>query len=252
MSNLPPRVCTLFYKEKHKTRMENIPPTFFSQLSIIILVALWIYFFIYSYRSKAIFPWGFSIVILGILVSGIGYHFYNNKVVVFSISLSLTVGLIGVLWNINNIRDQFHVEDVGEFLRSVGIGLIFGFIAGFFIIITQGTKYVQIDSRFTTNAFIIITVQTSMAEELIFRGFLLDYLRKCKTNHSFAVVFQALIFAALHMPLYLDDWRATFFSLLFGVTAGYLTWKSSNLISALVLHVVANLIAATWSLSLLM
>lgn len=214
-------------------------------------MVLWVYFFIYSYRHKVIFPWGFSIVIVGILVSGIGYHYYNNKVVVFSINFPLAVSLIGILCNINNVQNQFYVRNLREFLRLIGIGLISGLLLGFVLGITaQGAKYFQIPSQYTVAALIAIGVQGSLAEELLFRGYFLGYLRRYEFNTIFAILLQALIFAFLHIPLYVDNWKALFVIFLTGVTTGYFTWKNNNLVSAIVLHIVANLVALLlWMLS---
>jgi len=223
--------------------MEDISPTIFSRLYIIILIALWAYFFIYSYRHKIMFPWGFSFVIVGYLVFGIGYRFYNKQVMVFSINLSLAVSLIGMLWNINNIREQFYIRNIGGLLRFVGTGLISGLLFGFFMITTQGTKYIQVGSQYTITALIASGIQASIAEEFLIRGYFLSYLRKYEFNQFFAIVFQALMFTFSHIPRYSGNWMAVFIIFLFGVTAGYLTWKSNNLISAFVLHIVANLMA---------
>jgi len=204
------------------------------------------YFFIHSYRHKDIFPWGFGIVFAGLLVTGIGYQFSDNQVVIFSMNLTLAVSLIGILWNINNIQDQFRIGNISKFLLFTGTGLACGLLLGFFFVIVQGTKYIQVDPRYTITAYITSSIQTSMAEELLFRGYLLSYLRKYEFNLVFSVVFQALLFAILHIPRYPGNWTAIFIVFLGGLTAGYLTWKNINLIPALVLHIVINLMAVTW------
>ena len=59
-------------------------------------------------------------------------------------------------------------------------------------------------------------------------------------------MFQALLFAVLHLPRYPGDWIVILIALLSGVTAGYLTWKSNNLFSALTLHIAFNLLIVMW------
>lgn len=226
--------------------MENISLITILGLSIFALLVLWVYFFVYSYRHKDIFPWGFSIVFIGLLVTGLRYRVYGNQVVVFSIEFSLVVSLIGILLNVNQIRSQLYIKDGGEFLHFTGIGLAAGLLFGFFFILAQGTKHFEVDSRYAVTAYIASSIQASMAEELLFRGYLLSYLRKYKINLVFSVLFQALIFAVLHIPRYPGNWIVIFIVFLTGVTAGLLTWENSNLNSALVLHIAFNLLVVLW------
>ncbi len=150
--------------------MENISLITISRLPFFALFLLWVYFFIYAYRHKDIFPWGFSIVFIGLLVSGIGYQFRNNQVVILSIYLPLAVSLIGMMLNINHIRSQFYVWNIGDFLRFMATGLVSGLLLGFFFVIAQSAEYFQVDSRYTLSIYIASSIQASMAEEFLFRG----------------------------------------------------------------------------------
>ncbi|MCI0550302.1 MAG: CPBP family intramembrane metalloprotease [Anaerolineae bacterium] len=230
--------------------MKTIPLTVLLLLfNFVLVITLWIYFFIHSYRRKIPLPWGFGIVIAGILLSGTGIPVYHNHVVVFFITLPFAVGLVGTVWNINDIKNQLHVRGIGEFLRFVGIGLTYGLLFGFIIVIAQVPKYVEVPAQYTITALIAIGIQASIAEELLFRGYFLGYLRKYELNRISVIVIQALIFAIFHVPLYLGNWIALSIIFLIGVTAGDLTWKSNNLIPAFVLHIVLNLIAVIWRLA---
>lgn len=229
--------------------MENIPPIIFDGLALLMLFAIWIYFFVYSYRCKVEFPWGMIIVVVGILVSGVDYYVSYDKAVIFSISLPLVVSLTGVLWDINNIRKQLYSKSAREFLRFVGTGLIYGFLLAVFFIALDGTKNIPVDPSYTYTSIIALVIQGGIAEELLFRGYLLSYLKKYECNHIFAIVFQALIFAFLHVSLYSDNLMALLIVFLTGVTAGYLTWKNNNLVSAFVIHIVFNLMTVIWWLA---
>jgi membrane protease YdiL (CAAX protease family) len=241
--------AALFSKQK-TTHMTNSFLVYIAGLSISALILLWIYFFIYSYRHKDSFPWGFSIEFIGLLLNGARYQVYDNQVVIFSIGFSLLVSLIGILLNVNNIQNQFVIRDRDEFLRFTGRGLASGLLFGFFFILAQGTKDFQIDLRYALTAYIATSIQAGIAEELQFRGYLFGYLRKYEFSPIFSVVFPALIFAILHIPRYPGNWVVIFIAFLAGLTAGYLTWKSNNLISALVLHVTFNLLIVVWWLTI--
>lgn len=220
-------------------------------LSIVVIFAFWIYFFIYSHQHKerSISPWGYSIVIIGIIVLNFGIPIFYEQVVIFSINLSLAIGLIGVFLNISNIIDLFSFRNKGGIFCFVGIGLLSGLLLGLHFITPEGIKYVQVSPKYTPIALIASTIQISIAEEILFRGYFLSYLRKCELNQIFAIVFQALIFTFLHIPKFLGDWTAVFINFLFEITAGYVTWKSNSLYPAIILHMSTNLMAVIWWLN---
>jgi membrane protease YdiL (CAAX protease family) len=221
----------------------------FQTLSFLVLLAFWIYLLIFSYRYKNMSPWKFGVVIVGILVSGINYSFYDNQIIVFSISLPLVVSLAGILWNSNNTLQQFHVKNIGELLRYIFIGIVFGLLLESFSIIAQVPKNFEVPTEYTTIALVAIGIQTSVAEEFLFRGYLLSYLRKCEFNRFFTITFQALMFAALHVPLYFGNWISLLIIFLIGWTGGFLTWKNNNLISAIALHMTFNFSGIIWWLT---
>lgn len=229
--------------------MQYIAPAIFDRLALLMLFAIWIYFFVYSYRRKAEFPWGMIIVVVGILVSGIDYYISYDKVVILSISIPLVVSLIGVVWDINNIRRQFYSRSASDFLHFVVTGLIYGSLLAVFFIAIQGTKDIAVDPRYTYTAIIATVIQGGVAEELLVRGFLLSYLRRYECYYTFSIVLQALIFSFLHYSTYSNNWMALSIIFLIGTIAGHLTWKNNNLVSAFVLHIVFNLITTIWWLA---
>lgn len=220
--------------------------TIFAWLYFLIIFALWAYFFIHSYQHSVSPPWGFSIVIAGVFVSGYGYTFYVTQVGLISINLLFLVSLFGILWNIENIREQFHIRKTRDFLRFLGIGLIIGLLFGISQMVLLGTEYFRINPGFSTIALIASIIQISVAEEILNRGYFLSYLRRYGFNPTCAIVFQSLMFTAMHVSRYSDDWLALCSILFMGIVAGYITWKSNNLMPAIALHTVINLIGIVW------
>jgi membrane protease YdiL (CAAX protease family) len=62
----------------------------------------------------------------------------------------------------------------------------------------------------------------------------------------FANIFQAIIFAAIHLttPMTSNFWLFIVLTLLLGLLWGYLTQKYKSLMPAIVLHVVADIFVA--------
>jgi len=224
----------------------------FLLLDISILIAFWVYFFVYSYRRSVHYPWGFGIVIVGFPLAGLVYDYNDtNNHTVLSINLMLVVCLIGLFWNINNIKEQFYIRDMGKILRFIGIALITGLLLGLAMQITHEMKLIQAGgSPYTIFGLITrnMSIQGSVAEEFLITGYFLGYLKKYGFNQIFAIAFQSLFFTVLHVPRYSDDWIAMLIIFLFGVVSGCLAWKSNNLIPSFVLHVVVNLTAVLLSL----
>jgi uncharacterized protein len=92
--------------------------------------------------------------------------------------------------------------------------------------------------------FIIVILLTSpiqaVAEEIFFRGYLLQALGSLVAKPWFGVVASALVFAVLHgtqnLPLFIDR-------LAFGLLAGLLVWRTGGLEAGIAAHVINNVFA---------
>lgn len=214
-----------------------------------ILIAVWIYFFVYADRSGLNYPWGFGIVFVGLWFINSTFPFLEKNIVVFSINLTLLICLIGLFLNINNIKEQIHIRDGGKVFRFIGIALILGLLFGFAMQMLQGVMDSQASGNFTKFAIVAASIQTSVTEEFLFTGYFLGYLKKYGFNSILAIVFQALFFTFLHIPRYSGDWARLLLVFLIGVMSGSLVLKSNNLIPSFVMHITINLIAVFWLLN---
>ena len=94
--------------------------------------------------------------------------------------------------------------------------------------------------------FLVVIVLTSplqaMAEEIFFRGYLMQALGSLVAQPWFGVVVSALVFALLHglqnPPLFVAR-------LAFGLLAGVLVWRTGGLEAGIAAHVVNNVCAYT-------
>jgi membrane protease YdiL (CAAX protease family) len=229
-------------------KMFNISPIIFSQVFGIALILICSSLFVRSHCRKNSSLWGFVIVVTGIFMYGIGYHFYDNQILIYSINLSLVISLIGVLFNVNNIQDQFRIRSTKEFLYFFGIGLISGLIFGYFTAAIKGSRIIEPNLHATVFALLSISLQLSVAEEILIRGYLFNHLIICKFSKFFALIFQAMIFTFTHFTRYWGDWVSLSIVFLLGLTAGYFTLKNNSLFPAIFLHVSANLTATILSL----
>ncbi|MFW0111204.1 lysostaphin resistance A-like protein [Rothia sp. CCM 9416] len=80
------------------------------------------------------------------------------------------------------------------------------------------------------------------AEELVFRGFLMQSIGRWLKHPAWAIVLPAPLFMLGHMY---DLW-GQLSVLTLGIAAGYITWRTGGLEAAIALHTVNNLIAMTF------
>lgn len=80
------------------------------------------------------------------------------------------------------------------------------------------------------------------AEELVFRGFLMQSIGRWLKHPAWAILLPAPLFMLGHMY---DLW-GQLSVLTLGIAAGYMTWRTGGLEAAIALHIVNNLIAMTF------
>jgi len=83
--------------------------------------------------------------------------------------------------------------------------------------------------------FIVIAIIPGIGEELVFRGFIQNYLHKSSSNIHVAIWASAFLFSAIHMQFYGFVPR-----MLLGALFGYLYYWSGNLIIPVLAHVFNN------------
>jgi membrane protease YdiL (CAAX protease family) len=183
-----------------------------------------------------------SFLIIGILVTGIGITYHPDVVIVFSLEPKFVVSVVGLALNIAGSKEQFNLGNIAEFLRYVGIGMIAGLVLAIVFILAQPPDNDYLSTfNYTKFAFITLYLQSSIAEEILFRGWFLSYLRQSNIKFISANFIQSGIFAILHITIFFDNLGQLFGVFLLGFTGGYITWKNNNVISAIVMHVVFNL-----------
>src|SRR5258706_110991 len=131
-------------------------------------------------------------------------------------------------------------------LQFTGIGIIAGLMLVIIFIVLDIPNSFEIPPQYTWIAFFSIGVQAAITEELLFRGYFLSDLIRYGFNITFALIFQAMVFAILHLSVYPDNLLAIFVVFLVGLISGLLTLKSKSLIPAFTLHIVFNILTVVW------
>lgn len=213
-------------------------------LPIALLFLIWIYLFIYSFRYGTHKPWGFIVILVGVFVAGHDFYYRYGGYVVLSVNSLFVIVVISVLFNLGNIQEFiFAYREKLLFFNVLGLssGLLIGFLLSILIIKLYP---VLSEASYTPLSMIFYSIQVSLAEEILFRGFFLNYLKQFKFHPFLAVFLQAIIFTLLHAPRYLFNWIPILLVFAMGIFAGLITWKSNSLIPAFCMHVAANLLSS--------
>lgn len=94
---------------------------------------------------------------------------------------------------------------------------------------------------------LLTTPLQAIGEEYAFRGYLLQAFGSLSRSPVFAIVLTSLLFALMHgaqnVPLFADRF-------IFGLMAGFVVWRTGGLEAGIALHIVNNLVAFGFALTL--
>lgn len=94
---------------------------------------------------------------------------------------------------------------------------------------------------------LLTTPFQAIGEEYAFRGYLMQAFGSIAKSPVFAIVVTSLLFALMHgsqnIPLFADRF-------IFGLMAGYVVWRTGGLEAGIALHIVNNLVAFGFALTL--
>jgi uncharacterized protein len=114
------------------------------------------------------------------------------------------------------------------------------------VIILLAIKELEIGTPFINwwrNArFLLLFIPLSFIQELIFRGVLMNMLRRVFTNMWFIIVLNAAVFALMHI-IYLKAYFTLPFTFIAGIGFAWMYYKYKNLLLISISHAVLNFIA---------
>jgi membrane protease YdiL (CAAX protease family) len=215
-----------------------------SAIVLFILILFGIYLFVYAHRHKQRYPWNYALFLLGVVI--------KNGTISITFNGDIHIGLIWFLlipW-IYSIRSNFDkyllINDnmIRGTVKSAILGLLLGlvlFLAYYlYSAIILGT--VNQVSNLWVDVPLLRLIERVIAEEFLFRSFLLGTLIAFGFRKSVSNFIQSSLFTAAHLSVYISDLR--FFELgivmLLGLLAGYITYRYKNLFGAILMHAVLN------------
>lgn len=165
--------------------------------------------------------------------------------------------LFPVMWYlfVNSYTIKKTIKQMKITLLNIKISLFWGLLAGCiticiglilqFIMTTSGSNISDINNiadlevHFSKYSLVLLVGTTPIAEEIFFRGFLLQKIESF-FGEKYAIFFTALLFGMIHIT-YLKIFPVII-SLFIGLVLGYMVIKTKNLFSAIIAHITYNLV----------
>ncbi|MDO4897713.1 MAG: type II CAAX endopeptidase family protein [Rothia sp. (in: high G+C Gram-positive bacteria)] len=135
----------------------------------------------------------------------------------------------------------------GWLLMCLGIAALFFVVLPFGLDFALGSQLVASPTASGTKLILLLVLVAlivpfqAYAEELVFRGYLIQTLGRWLKHPAWAIVLPAPLFMLGHAY---DLW-AQLSILVMGLAAGFVTWRTGGLEAAIALHIVNNLVAMT-------
>lgn len=93
-------------------------------------------------------------------------------------------------------------------------------------------------------ALALVVIGAPIAEELLFRGFMLPPLAKTRLGFSGATIVTTLLWTAIHWY----SWQGSLAIMVWGLAFSYLLWRTGSILPSIALHGLLNLISVLFVL----
>lgn len=190
-----------------------------------------------------------SILVKGLFTSGlIRGDVYIYTFIMYILFIDIWIGVLFVLFIFKNnhyIIDKITTKTKGNNMANLFWGLFIGFVLNglcALIAMINGDftlRFSQFEIFRAFGLFFAVFVQSS-AEELLCRGFMYQRLLKSTNSPAFAIIFNSLFFAALHLFNNGMSILPFYCILIFGVLASMLVYYFDSLWMVMGLHAMWN------------
>ena len=228
--------------------MENIQD---KKWYVNVLYVLWICIISYAilFISEIIGGLFISRLVKGLFTSGlIRGDVYIYTFIMYILFIDIWIGVLFVLFIFKNnhyIIDKITTKTKGNNMANLFWGLFIGFVLNglcALIAMINGDftlRFSQFEIFRAFGLFFAVFVQSS-AEELLCRGFMYQRLLKSTNSPAFAIIFNSLFFAALHLFNNGMSILPFYCILIFGVLASMLVYYFDSLWMVMGLHAMWN------------
>lgn len=221
-------------------------------------------------------------IIYGILITGIIFatatiislntHLGINFIPKFFVTLTieLLLSIIAIITMRKHLPYNISLPKIKLILKPIIIALSTTIIINAFmtIITKMAGEKIEVPPALSElkpiQVFLFVFLYASIAEEFLFRGFLMNLLKPLETTSftilkrkiSLPVILSAIAFSAVHLILITTGvstlflLRIVIFTFCLGLVAGYYQEKHNNHFYAIVVHMTGNSLAVIASLSL--
>lgn len=113
---------------------------------------------------------------------------------------------------------------------------------GFLIWLSQVVPHEPFLEWWESAKFLILFIPISVLQEILFRGILMNFLRKAFTSPIFIIALNAAVFAFMHV-IYLNSTFVLPFTFIAGIGFAWMYYQYKNLILISISHTILNFVA---------
>lgn len=203
------------------------------------LLIVCLYLAIKFWRHRHLFvPW--VLITLGTIGLWLGGTFIQIPFFGLEINSLIVVAIIIQLININPQKINQAVNgSIKLIVLATILGVLFG---GIFAWLTLGNRTIaQGEINYLMTVFLVL--QIAIGEEIFFRGFIQGYLKNLGLGFWEVAFLQSLPFVVSHTNFFDPQnfvLAGPILLTIFSITSGWLTWKSNNILVAIVFHFITN------------
>lgn len=169
----------------------------------------------------------------------------NFGTIVSPINLTIQIVLgyalvIIYLWKNNELgnKERYHIPHkrymIASFIAALGLIIVNDYVGQFLPDLPEKQKMIMQSIIQNPLGIIIVSLIGPIMEELIFRGSIFEALRQKKGKWA-TILISALLFGLFHL-----NFPQGIFALFTGILLGWITWTTSSIIPALVIHILNN------------
>lgn len=167
------------------------------------------------------------------------------KVIPNNLRVIMLLGVAILLFGIVK-HAKWTYKDLGinkDFMKDIVPYSLFTFGAVCFLIwLSQVVPHEPFLEWWESTKFLVLFIPISVLQEIIFRGILMNFLKRAFTSPIFIIALNAGVFAFMHV-IYLNSIFVLPFTFIAGIGFAWMYYKYENLIFISIAHTILNFVA---------